>query len=160
MNLIWIITLFILTLSDGFSDAASPPVEYEQSKGIEISDKFNEVRFGVNEQIVYMTFTENVREIVNKQFENKYRRDLLSFTDSEGNFIIGSNLHLNSNKIEIPLEDIKMMELSNGQLNFVYEKPVDISFEDVESLHGTQVLNSFYVEDLERLVLAFRAVKN
>lgn len=160
MNLIWIITLFILTLSDGISDAASPPVEYEQSKGIEISDKFNEVRFGVNEQIVYMTFTENVREIVNKQFENKYRRDLLSFTDSEGNFIIGSNLHLNSNKIEIPLEDIKMMELSNGQLNFVYEKPVDISFEDVESSHGTQVLNSFYVEDLERLVLAFRAVKN
>ncbi|MBO6524302.1 MAG: hypothetical protein JJ971_10785 [Balneolaceae bacterium] len=119
---------------------------------LEIADKFNEVRLGITNNTIYMTFSENVRLIANKSFQNRYEVDSQNFEDSEGNFIVGTASYLESNRLEYNFDDIKNIEFKNGKLNFQYKNKSSIGFEDIYSYSGTKAINNFYVEDLEAFI--------
>ncbi|GAB5408929.1 MAG: hypothetical protein BalsKO_12940 [Balneolaceae bacterium] len=121
----------------------------------EISDKFNEVKFGVTENTVYMVFSEKVKEFANLTFGYQHQADLHAFEDSGGNFISGTINNLESNRIEFQKEDISEINFRNGKLNFVYKSKPKIGFEDIYSSNGTKVIENFYVEDLEEFILTF-----
>ena len=138
-------------LASGLNDNAP-----ETGKPIlEITDKFNEVRLGITNNSIYMTFSENARLLANKSFQNKYEVDSQNFEDSEGNFIVGSVSYLESNKLEYSLENIQNINFKNGKLTFHYKNKPSIGFDDIYTYSGTKALNNFYVEDLEAFVFTF-----
>lgn len=122
---------------------------------IEISDKFNEVKIGITETYVYMVFSESIREIANQTFVSQYEIDSQAFEDSDGNFITGNLVSLSSNRIEISRDEISEITFRNGKLHFSYVHKPTVSFEDIYSYKGTKALENFYVEDLEKLILAY-----
>lgn len=159
MKTIWLNVLLILLTFNSVLKANPELPDNIQTTHIEITDKYNEVKLGINDQSVYMLFTEYAREVVNKEFENKHWLDKQSFSDSEGNFIIGNTQFLRSNRIEISIKDIERVTFKNGVLNFEYNNSQELAFDDIQSFNGTNVLQNFYVEDLERFVITFREVK-
>ncbi len=121
----------------------------------EITDKYNEVRLGITENSIYMVVSEDVREIVNKNFQNQSIIEANNFEDSEGNFISGYTSYLANNKIEYNHDEIIEVKFLNGKLSFDYLNTPEVSFEDIFSTNGTKALNNFYVEDLEAFILAY-----
>lgn len=157
-NLLTVSLSLILALN--FTSSAYSNTAPDSKKTLfEITDKFNEVKFGVTESTVYMVFSERVKDIANKTFVHQHQLDLYAFEDSDGNFINGNLANLESNRIEFRKEDISEIIFRNGKLNFVYQSKPKIGFEDIYSQYGTKVIENFYVEDLEKLILIFSSNK-
>lgn len=135
---------------------ASTPPEADIKILFEISDKYNEVQLGVTESTVYMIFSDEIRELANKLFLDQHKKDVETFADSEGNFIMDEMSYLESNKIEYDFEDIKKLNFENGVLSFDYATHKKIKFEDIFSFNGTKALNNFFVEDLELFAIKFQ----
>lgn len=123
---------------------------------LEISDKYSEVRLGLTDSKVYMIFSNTIKDLANKSFESQSLIDTNSFKDSEGNFILPEYPILKSNRIEFSFDEIESISFNNGKLSFKYSDQPQISFEDILSYNGVEVLRNFYVEDLENFALLFR----
>ena len=149
--------LFVLYITSN-TLLASDFNDYTPESGkpiIEITDKFNEVRLGITNNSIYMTFSENARSLANKSLQTKYEVNSQYFEDSEGNFIVGSTSYLESNRLELSLENIQNINFKNGKLSFQYKNKSTLGFEDIYSYNGTKALNNFYVEDLEAFIFTF-----
>lgn len=149
------LTILILTSNTLFASDFNDNAPEMGKPILEITDKFNEVRLGITNNSIYMTFSENVRSIANKSLQTKYEVDSENFEDSEGNFIVGSTSYLESNRLEYNLDDIEYINFKNGRLSFHYKNKSNIGFEDIYSYSGTRALNNFYVEDLEAFIFTF-----
>lgn len=146
----------LIVLFFSVSAFASTPPEADIKILFEISDKYNEVQLGVTESTVYMIFSDEIRELANKLFLDQHKKDVETFADSEGNFIMDEMSYLESNKIEYDFEDIKKLNFENGVLSFDYATHKKIKFEDIFSFDGTKALNNFFVEDLELFAIKFQ----
>lgn len=146
----------LIVLFFSASAFASTPPESDIKILFEISDKYNEVQLGVTESTVYMIFSDEIRELANKLFLDQHKKDVETFADSEGNFIMDEMSYLESNKIEYDFEDIKKLNFENGVLSFDYTTHKKIKFEDIFSFNGTKALNNFFVEDLELFAIKFQ----
>ncbi|MEQ9265310.1 MAG: hypothetical protein RLN81_08825 [Balneolaceae bacterium] len=146
----------LIVLFFSASAFASTPPESDIKILFEISDKYNEVQLGVTESTVYMIFSDEIRELANKLFLDQHKKDVETFADSEGNFIMDEMSYLESNKIEYDFEDIKKLNFENGVLSFDYATHKKIKFEDIFSFNGTKALNNFFVEDLELFAIKFQ----
>lgn len=149
------ISLILIALFFSSSAFAYTPPESNQKILFEISDKYHEVQLGITESTVYMVFSDDLREIANKYFLDQYKKDVESFADSEGNFIMSDVTYLESNRIEYDFEDIKKLNFENGVLSFDYSTQKKVKFEDIFSYNGTKALNNFYIEDLELFAIKF-----
>ncbi|MTI86612.1 MAG: hypothetical protein FH748_01445 [Balneolaceae bacterium] len=123
---------------------------------IEFYDKYNEVKLGLTDEFVFMEFSSKIREQINKELTEQHIKDVDSFVDSGGEFIISSPTVLRSNRIQYNLEDIEDIEFEKGVLQFEYRQKSDVGFEDIISQDGTKALSSFYVEDLEQFALTYK----
>ncbi len=145
-----------LLFAIGVFDFALPNTAPDADKVIfEITDKFNEVRFGLTESTIYMVFSERIRGIANKTFMFQHQLDTHAFEDSEGNFISGNALNLESNKIELERSNISEISFKNGKMSFTYQTNPKVGFEDIYSYNGTKAIENFYLEDLEAFILTF-----
>lgn len=145
----------LIALFFSASAFASTPPESDLKILFEISDKYNEVQLGVTETTVYMIFSDDIRELANKLFLDQHKKDVETFADSEGNFIMSDMTYLESNKIEYDFEDIKNLKFESGVLSFDYASHKKVKFEDIFSYNGTKALSNFYVEDLELFAIKF-----
>lgn len=127
---------------------------------IEFYDKYNEVKLGLTENSVFMEFTTQLREQMNRELAEKHNNDIESFVDSGGEFIIGHPVTLRSNTLRYTLDDIESIEFDRGKLTFEYLRKSDIGFEDIISSNGIKALSNFYVEDLEEFILTYRRLMN
>ena len=147
--------LLIFGAVNVFADDFSTNVPSQKKIVFEITDKFNEVRLGLTENSVYMIFTERIKNISNNKFKEQYLIEAENFEDSEGNFLSNSATRLTSNSLEILFKDIQTINFRNGKLNFEYYSSSVVGFEEIQSFNGTNVLNNFYIEDLESFVFMF-----
>lgn len=163
MKSIWLSTILLsvfVLLHAEYAHANYLKSVNNQINIFEISDKYDEVKLGMTDRTVYMIFTDGAREMVNREFEEEYKIASQAFFDSEGNFIIGEALSLNSNFLSVPITDIEYIEFKNGKLLFHYSSQTKIGFEDVKTHQGVDALDNFYVEDLEHFILMFNKNKN
>ncbi len=145
-----------LIFAIGVFDFALPKTAPDADKVIfEITDKFNEVRFGLTESTIYMVFSEKIRGIANKTFMYHHLLDAHAFEDSDGNFISGNAITLDSNKIEFDRNNISEISFKNGKMSFTYQTSPKVGFEDIYSYNGTKAIENFYLEDLEAFILTF-----
>tara|TARA_R110000868_G_scaffold304437_23_gene565438 strand:- start:1483 stop:1983 length:501 start_codon:yes stop_codon:yes gene_type:complete len=154
-----IISFFTLFLSIAFSHTAySNSTPGAKKILFEITDRYNEVKLGITESTVYMIFSEQVRDIANRNFISLHNIDSHTFLDSDGNFITGNVNYLESNKIEFNKSEISEINFNNGKLNFGYKSNPKIGFEDIYSYNGTKVIENFYIEDVEEFILTFSTI--
>lgn len=133
--------------------ASAPP---DDEVLIAFYDKYNEVRIGLTDHSVFMELDPQTLDLNNRNFQDLHRNELDSFVDSGGEFILGEKIVLQSNVIEYELNDLSDIIFKNGKISFIYLQKKDLVFEDILSVYGNKVLDNFYVEDLERLVLRYR----
>ena len=125
---------------------------------IEITDINDDVTLGLTSTSVYMVISEQTREQINKDLEEAYHKEMESFNDSFGSFIVGEYQPLTDRKIEYDLDDIENIKDINGILTFTYFKEYSVRFEDVLAINGKQVLASFQKEDIQNFINEFEKV--
>lgn len=146
--------LFLVSALPAFSNSLSP-----NDILFEITDKYDQVRLGITENSIYMSFSEHVRDTINSELLNQYKRDMQFFADSGGNFAPSSHSYLTTNTVEISFDQITSLEFKNGRLEFGYSTLPEILFEEVLTKNGHKALNSFFLEDLEDFFLTFNKLK-
>ncbi|MCG8372201.1 MAG: hypothetical protein MI700_01640 [Balneolales bacterium] len=151
---------FLLLVFTFFSEAGFA----EDSKHIsddpifEIIDRFGEVRLGLTGSSVYIIVSEDIKDLANTELQYQQKLDMHSFEDSEGNFIpLRSNI-LSSNKLEFSLEDISSVEFKNAKIEFTHSNSSSLTFSDIHATNGNNILENFYLEDLEAFYIAYKAL--
>ena len=150
------VSLLTLVSCIAFPFTAHAASLHIQNPILEISDKNKEIRFGITETKIYMVISDTYRDYANQQFQEKYRRDIDSFTDSNGSFIVSEAAYLETNTIEFDLDEIESVQFEDGKLHFIYRSRSEIGFEEILSLNGLNTLNSFAAEDLELFANTFK----
>lgn len=148
--------LFFVLLFVNTSLSAEEVITGEEKPSIlEIEDKYSEVKLCLTKSSIYMQFKNSVKEYTNQEIEHRFAIEANQFLDTQGHFLLGSVTFLESDKLEYSLDDIKDVTFENGKLSFSYHNQKSFIFSDILNTDGTQALNNFYIEDLEKFFLSY-----
>lgn len=125
---------------------------------IEIKDLEDDVVLGLTPTSIYMLISEQARDQINKELQEAYNKNMESFTDSFGSFIVGEYEPLTDSKIEYNLRDIENVKEVNGILSFTYFKEYSVRFEDVLSTNGKQILANFNKQDIVEFLSEYKKI--
>jgi len=122
----------------------------------QIEDRYNEVRLGLTKTSVFMQIKGSVKDFINQEIVQRHSIEASQFIDSQGHFLLGEVVLLNSDKVEYSFSDIEEVVFENGKLSFTYKNVKSFVFSDILSTDGNPALHNFYVEDLEKFYLNFK----
>ena len=122
----------------------------------QIEDKFNEVKLGLTKTSVYMQIKSSVKDYINQEIVQRHSIEASRFIDSQGHFLLGDVVVLDSDKVEYSFDDIEEVSFESGQLTFTYSNAKSFVFSDILGTDGNPALHNFYVEDLEKFYLSYK----
>lgn len=120
-----------------------------------IVDKYNEVKLSLAKSSIFMQVNVSVKNYTNQKIEQRHHIDASRFIDSQGHFLLGELVLLNSEKLEYKLDDIEV-SFDDGKLLFEYHRSNSITFEEILSTDGTPVLENFSSSDLEQFYINYK----
>lgn len=121
----------------------------------QIVDKYNEVKLSLTESSIFMHVKSSVKEYTNYEIEQRHHIEASRFIDSQGHFLLGELVLLNSERIEYNLEDVEL-NFKDGKLIFKYHRTKSITFEEILNTNGTPAIQNFDPEDLEQFYMVYK----
>lgn len=131
------------------------PVD-EKPTLFQIEDKYNEVKLCLTKTSVYMQMKTSVKDYINQEIVQRHSIEASQFIDSQGHFLLGDVILLDSEKIEYSFNDIEEVTFESGKISFTYHNTKSFVFSDILSTDGNPALQNFYIEDLEKFYLNFK----
>ncbi len=152
---LFFMSFFILTgISSLYAGEINPPKD--QPTLFQIEDKYNEIKLCLTKTSVYMQMKTSVKDYINNEIVSRHSLEANQFIDSQGHFLLGEIILLDSEKVEYSFEDIELVTLDNGKLSFKYHAPQSFIFEDILGTDGNPALENFYLEDLENFYMNYK----
>lgn len=150
------ILIFFFVFGEVSNAKNEVPLNDEKPTLFEIEDKFSEVKFGLTKSSIFMQVKSSVKDYINQEIVQRHNIEASQFIDSQGHFLLGDMVLLNSVKLEYSFDEIDEITFENGILSFSYNKVKSFTFSDILTTDGNTALNNFYVEDLEELYLNYK----
>tara|TARA_R110002124_G_scaffold252177_4_gene417450 strand:+ start:18033 stop:18521 length:489 start_codon:yes stop_codon:yes gene_type:complete len=132
------------------------PSNDEKPTLFQIEDKYHEVKLSLTKSSVYMQVKSSVKDYINQEIVQRHNIEASQFIDSQGHFLLGDIVLLNSDKIEYSFDDIDDVTFEDGVLTFSYNNVKSFTFSDILGTDGNPALDNFYVEDLEKFYLNYK----
>jgi len=150
-----ILFILVLFISENIFAGEIDPLDKTPSV-FQIEDKYSEVKLGLTKSSVYMLIKSSVKDYINQELVQRHSIEASRFIDSQGHFLLGEIVLLNSDKVEYSFSDIEEVSFEDGKLTFTYSNTKSFVFSDILGTDGNPALNNFYVEDLEKFYQNFK----
>ncbi len=152
------LTILCIFLFSGFSVLKAEINKPDNDKPtlLQIEDKYNEVKLCLTKTSIYMQIKPSVKNYINQEIVNRHSVEANQFIDSQGHFLLGEVVLLDSDKIEYSFDNLENVSFENGKLSFDYHKESAFTFEDILGTRGNPALENFFVEDLEKFYLNYK----
>ncbi|MEO1022038.1 MAG: hypothetical protein AAFW89_05790 [Bacteroidota bacterium] len=155
-KILTVLSLLLFTVS---AVNAGETTESDNKPIVEITDPSSLLKFGLTQTHLYLEFPNEIREHLNQSLVDSYSIEEDYFFDSDGLFILGDPIVLESNRIEYSIQDIKNVEIVDGHLIFQYTSKHHLGFEDILLIDGTLAIDQFLANDLQILISTFNELK-